>query len=588
MCSMAPSVSSTEFRGQGSKPSPLACWECRKKHLKCDASTPVCSRCSSRGLDCTYVPSRRGYRGSPPRKHNIISGRRSEPPYSPPGQSTTVPASLTSFDPSDVQISETFCDRPEPIVQTHRSLDGASEQLSRHRTKDTTPATQDEEYLTNLFYSHFHPTHPFLVPHSRYKTQGYPMHLRLVVQLVGSQYAPTKSSDGLLDAVDATLATISDPSVSLVQSLLLFAIVLHARLEMAKAIVILARASDTAISLGLNRVEFAFVNGMQDPLLEESLRRTWWELYVVDGYFAALHRQTTFKCDSVESTVSLPCDESLYIDGMLRPPPVTLHQFDQRFFSSEDKDFASACYRIAAIRILARAIATMRCGDDAPDDVQAVDNALAAWKFHLPTHKATVFNSVGDVDQMIMQAHSFISYIRILVHFPRSELLAKLPSVADIACLGRMNHASPTSTQHAIKAISASKDLSDLAALPINRHSPLFICCLVFGCIVQLSACSAHSHDCLVQHRERVAIMTGVLKHMGRVWPLSQDVLYHLNRIASTVFNPRNAVDSDSSQTPSDSAIDINSMSDTFSWLDQIFAGESNISEGFTSWNWGV
>ncbi|KAI7572962.1 hypothetical protein KC343_g5268 [Hortaea werneckii] len=46
-----------------------------------------------------------------------------------------------------------------------------------------------------------------------------------------------------------------------------------------------------------------------------------------------------------------------------------------------------------------------------------------------------------------------------------------------------------------------------------SDNSPLLVCGLVFGCIVQLSACSAHGHSCLIQHRDRVALMTaGVFK----------------------------------------------------------------------------
>lgn len=44
---------------------PAACIACRTKHLKCDGKVP-CSRCATSGLSavsCTYVRSRRGYKG---------------------------------------------------------------------------------------------------------------------------------------------------------------------------------------------------------------------------------------------------------------------------------------------------------------------------------------------------------------------------------------------------------------------------------------------------------------------------------------------------------------------------------------------
>ena len=45
-------------------PVKLACTECRLRHLKCDARAPCCGRCVLEGLDCCYIKSRRGYKGS--------------------------------------------------------------------------------------------------------------------------------------------------------------------------------------------------------------------------------------------------------------------------------------------------------------------------------------------------------------------------------------------------------------------------------------------------------------------------------------------------------------------------------------------
>lgn len=42
----------------------LACLECRQRHLKCDGTQPICSRCTTSQLTCVYTPSRRGYKGS--------------------------------------------------------------------------------------------------------------------------------------------------------------------------------------------------------------------------------------------------------------------------------------------------------------------------------------------------------------------------------------------------------------------------------------------------------------------------------------------------------------------------------------------
>ena len=49
-------------RSAGKRPAPLACIECRGKHLKCDGELP-CARCRRSSLRCLYQKSRRGYKG---------------------------------------------------------------------------------------------------------------------------------------------------------------------------------------------------------------------------------------------------------------------------------------------------------------------------------------------------------------------------------------------------------------------------------------------------------------------------------------------------------------------------------------------
>lgn len=58
----------------GPPPVPLACTECRSRHLKCDAGTPSCSRCVTDGRDCQYIKSRRGWKGSRRRSAQTRAG----------------------------------------------------------------------------------------------------------------------------------------------------------------------------------------------------------------------------------------------------------------------------------------------------------------------------------------------------------------------------------------------------------------------------------------------------------------------------------------------------------------------------------
>lgn len=52
----------TETKPRSRHPSSLACLPCRRRHLKCDAAMPACSRCQSSRIECQYIRSKRGLR----------------------------------------------------------------------------------------------------------------------------------------------------------------------------------------------------------------------------------------------------------------------------------------------------------------------------------------------------------------------------------------------------------------------------------------------------------------------------------------------------------------------------------------------
>ncbi|KAF2478507.1 hypothetical protein BDY17DRAFT_314185 [Neohortaea acidophila] len=562
-------------------PSALACTACRLKHLKCDRTSPPCTRCARHGLACKYTPSRRGLRRTPDHANqqfpvNLPQQQDSRPlPFVLPPTPSSV---TTGFIGPDHTL--TGLDVHIPSVRT--GLAAASSQPTRRPPGEVLGtdsmssgpfalSQQDEDHLVNLYYYHFHPVHPVLLPHSRFNKHAYPSHLRLVVQLIGSRYTSAFASDTLKEATATSMTGIAkletDP-VHLIQSLLLYAIYLHASTDRSLALSVCAKASDLALEIGLHRADYVVEHGAQGVLLDESLRRTWWELFVLDGYFAALHRQMAFRCNAVEVTAQLPCEERWYCEGLIPPEARTLEQFDRRYFADGDEAFSSACYRIDSIRILGRVLAVAAGPRNGADDARLIDNAIVAWKLHLPLAKAGALDCFGNVDPIMLQAHAYISMAGILLHFPRSELLLTGRTAADIACAARLTQAFPTSAQHAAKAILASKDLADLANLAMGKHSPLFACSLVFGCIVQLSTCSADSHDGMIQGRDRVALMTGALKSIHRHWDIAGEVLRPLNKLANAVFSPQHPTVSIGISLPEDAWADVDAMLGTASWLD--------------------
>lgn len=49
----------------------VACVQCRSRHLKCDGAAK-CARCVAEGITCSYVKSRRGWKG--PRRSSRLHG----------------------------------------------------------------------------------------------------------------------------------------------------------------------------------------------------------------------------------------------------------------------------------------------------------------------------------------------------------------------------------------------------------------------------------------------------------------------------------------------------------------------------------
>ena len=329
-------------------PALLACTECRTRHLKCDAGQPVCGRCITDQRECRYVQSRRGYKG--PRKRpfsfafDISTGERvdqleqfRETPQAPAPvfqESTISPQpSLPLSNPSNpfaTPLSRRVSDSslgqriqfPSP-PETERS--DHCDYINHHGAKSIGTSwpsnalspdqhNADSRHLFNLFYVHFHDAHPILLPRKYFSTHNwqYPHHLDIIMQFIGSHYdgnAPTEEYRNLANQV---LTEQSPKDGYKVQALLLFAISLHARDEQKLAKELLAATVELAIELGMNRKKYAIDHGQGCRSLQESWRRTWWELYAMDGMLAALHQQNSFQLFTTEADVLLPCEEAVY------------------------------------------------------------------------------------------------------------------------------------------------------------------------------------------------------------------------------------------------------------------------------------
>jgi hypothetical protein len=134
---------------------------------------------------------------------------------------------------------------------------------------------------------------------------------------VASHYISTSLTAAFAVELETLLASADIPKDGyLVQALLLFVIGLDGNNEQLRALEVLTRVQRIAIELGMHQHDFAILNGRGLPVLEESWRRTWWELYVVNGLIAGLHQISTFQLFEVVANVPLPCEEDVLRSGV--------------------------------------------------------------------------------------------------------------------------------------------------------------------------------------------------------------------------------------------------------------------------------
>lgn len=539
-------------------PSLLACLHCRQKHLKCDSKTPICSRCEGSGSECLYTPSRRGYKGP--------SKKRARPDSTTPEQLTSDWTALAN--PVQSQPSTEWLQMPPDWALQNSGLGympvaavpeqsptlfpdilGSTTGIHGPLTPDSSSsAAAGDGYLIEVYYNYFNPAHPVLRPLRCLDRANIPPFLEQVIKFIGSHYTPAASSEVYRPTVVSSTMG-QDGTVEKVQALLLLAIVLHSRNERTEAGECLAVAVDVALTLGLNRADYATTMGKGDPVREESLRRTWWELFVVEGMLTALGIQRVFRTNTEQQQqplqVALPCEERIYQDGLTPPSsPPTIAQFDARVFADDERDyyFSSYTYRLEAVRILGRVVAIQDMEESQQDHVEAIDARIASWFHHLPETKAELMRPDGSIDEMMFQATMIVNGAAVYLHFPRSDLLSSPAVAAEVIC----GHHGPLSIPafshhaHAMKAVKAASEVSSLATLrhvPVVMHTPFFICALVLSSIVQLAACSVKAGHMPDPSRDRLALTIGVFKSLARTWAISQLIMKQIKAVARDVMD---------------------------------------------------
>ena len=294
--------------------------------------------------ECVYVASRRGYKG--PRRGTAQNPNKRHASSSPDasGDATAVSGSdgcsmlmgatappLTStaaFTPSAALESESgspFLTAAASMshLQLYRASPFASSVDGTVQHPGALPRVTSiaDKCLDSYFY-HQHASHPFVLPKSyllrHIRETGQKLgHLMAAMRYVGSLYldaGPARASY-LDEALGLCYASNTPQDGFLVQALLILLVALDGSCQQDKARDLLADCERIAVEIGLNTRQFATLHGRGSPVLEESWRRTWWDLYVCDGMVAGVHRVTNFILFDMVADVALPCEESEYLSG---------------------------------------------------------------------------------------------------------------------------------------------------------------------------------------------------------------------------------------------------------------------------------
>ena len=335
----------------------VACVPCRSRHLKCDGGVR-CSRCRADGVDCTYIKSRRGWKGKrknkPEDQVSPVAINGAQTPHVPISNGHMVNGTIVA---SNGQLSSpnSYYNGETPIMNQLSPTQPLSAQVmpppSAHAQMNLNGTQRMNKFghigpetAIQAFYYYFYNSHPFCLPEPRllelFNQRKAPL-LEYAVQYLGSSYLPAIPTSMYKEALDRYIDTgnfLRDGWS--VQALLLYAIGLHANNEVPRAAQIFTIAQDLTLEIGLNRMEYALMHGESNPQIEECWRRTWWGMYCANGMLCAVNPGVQFRLKDVLTDVPLPCENDQYFSGVRITPLPSRHK-SASFLSSHRFRLAS-------------------------------------------------------------------------------------------------------------------------------------------------------------------------------------------------------------------------------------------------------
>ncbi|RYP47375.1 hypothetical protein DL768_006543 [Monosporascus sp. mg162] len=365
-------------------------------------------------------------------------------------------------------------------------------------------------------------------------------HLIAAMKWVGSLYidaGPTRAS-----FFDEAVRLIYAPDVIkdgfLVQAMSIVLIGLDGSREQERAREILSDVERLAVEIGLYTRAYATVHGAGNPILEESWRRTWWDLLIVDGMVAGVHRATNFLLYDFDADVALPCEEQQYLSG-----PMYMEDFDDQIFSGEEREFSSFTYRIAAIKNLGRMMRLPNNGFPSDDNIDKIESHLSNWRLHLPASKRNCLSEDGKLDEMMFQAHMIIHACSIMLHQPLSQLDTS-PAREVTACAPhRAVQSGDNFNIHTRHIVTAACEVSKLVTynVPITTHTHFFTCVLTMSSIVHLSKWALYFIADEDDLRQQIRLNIGALNKLSAVWKAAQKASGQVKEVAQAIYRTKKA-----------------------------------------------
>ncbi|GKU08255.1 c6 zinc finger protein [Fusarium langsethiae] len=428
-------------------------------------------------------------------------------------------------------FSQTTASTTLPVLSLQGPLGGIGDPDPAFSFEVPRGLLQTERYIDS-FYQNFYAAHPFILPKEPLLVlaQGTSLEpLIAAIRWIGSLYIEQHASQGLLN--DAARLIDGNPLKDgfLVQARLLLIIGLDGNRQRKRANKLMSEARDISIQINMNTSLFATSHGRGIPILEESWRRTWWELYVVDALMSGVHQTNTFALYDVPADVGLPCEENQYLLGQI-PPHMHLNDTENiGLFNS--KPFSSYTYRIQCACILG----TLQ---RMPTNVDYIDKLLANWMLRLPASKYTAYCN-GALDEMMFQAIMMWHAISILLHQPHSQLDPSSTYHIKACAPNTPATSSDAFNPHTKRTIRAAGELSKLVThrIPLLSHTHFFAYMVTLSSTIHLSKWSlafvAQDDEDL---RQNMRQSIGALIKYAEKWPIAQHLGSQVKHIAKEVY----------------------------------------------------